>query len=120
MMKRVDVTKLDQVVLKDGKTVARCPACAARGGDAKGNNLVVFPDGRFGCAAHPSSKSHNRQILDLVGVTVADEKIRYHVPVRPVIHPPSTVIRTFGRVGRHVATTAELKDPKTEPPIDSK
>lgn len=118
-MKRVDVTKLDQVVFKDGKTVARCPACAARGGDAKGNNLVVFKDGRFGCAAHPRSKKHNRQILDLAGETVADEKIRYHVPVRPVIHPPSTVIRTFGRAGRHAAPTAELKDPKTEPPIES-
>lgn len=109
-MKRVDLTKLDQVVFKDGKTVARCPACAARGNDSKGNNLVVYPDGRFACAAHPRSKKHNRQILDLVGVEVVGAEMRYHVTVRRVVHPPSTVIKDFGRFGRQFATAPALQN----------
>ncbi len=112
-MKRVDLTKLSQVVVKEGKTVGRCPACAAQGKDSKGNNLVVFPDGKFGCAAYPSSRRHNRQILDLAGAVEEGDHC-YHVSVRRVIHPPSTVIRDFGRLGHTFATAQEKRPTETK------
>lgn len=56
-MSKIDPKKLTNVVEKDGKTIARCPACAARGNDAKGEHLVIFPDGKFGCVANPKDKS---------------------------------------------------------------
>ena len=108
-MSRIDVTKLNNVVQKDDKTIARCPACAARGGDAKGNNLVVFKGGKFGCAAYPSDREHNRAILKLAGGE-SDNGRLCHVPVCPVIHRPSRVIRVVGRLGRSFSTvTREVR-----------
>jgi hypothetical protein len=109
MMSGIDVTRLTCIFQKEGKTVARCPACAERGGDTKGNNLVVFKDGKFGCAAYPSDRAHNRAILKLAGGESDNGRI-WHVPVRPVIHPPSRVIRVVGRLGRSFTTpTQEMK-----------
>jgi hypothetical protein len=112
-MSKIDVSKLTNAVKKDGKTVARCPACAARGGDAKGNNLVVFDDGKFGCAASPKDKDHNRLILQLVGVQEVKPDV-YHVPVRRVQHAPSQVMKVVGRFGRSSATAPEV--PVADPP----
>jgi len=46
---------------------ARCPACAESGGDTKGEHLVVYPNGSFGCCIYPGDKQHRRQIFALVG-----------------------------------------------------
>lgn len=109
-MSKIDVSKLTNVVKKDGKTVARCPACAARGGDAKGNNLVVFDDGKFGCAAAPKDKDHNRTIFQLVGVQETAQNI-YRVPVRRVEYAPPKTIKTVGRFGRGSLTAPAVKTP---------
>jgi len=55
--------------LEDGTVVARCPACAAEGQDRKGEHLVVYPDGRFGCVAYPGDGGwlHRREIWAAVG-----------------------------------------------------
>ncbi len=55
--------------LPDGTLVARCPACAADGQDRKGEHLVVYPDGRFGCVAHPGDAGwlHRKAIWEAVG-----------------------------------------------------
>lgn len=64
----LDIGRLENVVrLPDGRTRARCPACAAAGGDRKGEHLMIFADGRFGCAAHPGDKGHRREILRIAG-----------------------------------------------------
>ena len=64
----IDVSRLMNVSCKtNGEIVAQCPACAAAGGDSKGDHLIVFPDGKFGCVAHSKDKAHNRKILKLVG-----------------------------------------------------
>ena len=107
-MSKIDVSKLTNVSKKDGKTVARCPACAARGGDAKGNNLVVFDDGKFGCAAAPKDKDHNRTILQLVGVQETTQNI-YRVPVRRVEYAPPKTIKTVGRFGRGSLTAPAVE-----------
>ncbi len=103
-MWKLDVSKLTDVVKKDGKTVARCPACAARGGDAKGNNLVIFDGGKFGCVAAPKDREHNKQILKLVGVSVQSQT-KHRVPIARVNYEPPKVIKIVGRFGRSSATT---------------
>lgn len=39
------------------KLVGPCPACRAIGRDNTGNHLVIYPDGRFGCAAHQANEA---------------------------------------------------------------
>jgi hypothetical protein len=50
---------------------ARCPACAAMGGDRSGNHLIVFPTGAFGCVLYPGhspeARNHRRIILEIAG-----------------------------------------------------
>ena len=98
-MSKIDLSRLTNVIAKDGKQVARCPACAARGNDTKGNNLVVYKDGKFACAAYPGDKEHNRQILQLVGMHEVKAG-PYQVPVCRVIHPPPSIIKVVGRFER--------------------
>jgi hypothetical protein len=65
----IDVTLLEKVRrAPTGKITARCPACAETGGDRKGSHLVVFPDERFACAAHPGDGEHRRRIMALTGI----------------------------------------------------
>ena len=42
----LDVAKLKQVREKEGNITAQCPACAEKGGDAKGDHLIIYPDGK--------------------------------------------------------------------------
>jgi|GEM_PF-3375716 len=113
-MRSIDISKLANAVKKDGKTVSRCPACSARGGDATGNNLVVFEDGKFGCQAAKGDKEHNRQILELVGTEKVGNTDYRVPPVRRVVHPPSTVIKSVGRVGRQLSSAPLVEDTKTD------
>jgi len=115
-MSRIDPKKLQNVVQKDGKTIARCPACAARGDDAKGEHLVLYPDGKFGCVVNSKDKKHNSLILELVGCDAEEE---YQVPVRRVVHAPSKVIQIVGRFGRSLETapSADTSEPKASTKI---
>jgi hypothetical protein len=60
---------------EDGSVVARCPACAALGNDTKGNHLVVFPSGAFGCVVFsgdtPEARQHRREVARLAGWAVS-------------------------------------------------
>jgi hypothetical protein len=65
----LDLEKLENVKERGGKTVARCPACAEGGADSAGDHLVIMPDGKWGCIAHPGEhgKEHRRRIAELAG-----------------------------------------------------
>lgn len=65
----LDIAKLEKVREEGGKTIARCPACAERGMDTKGEHLVIRADGRFGCVVNPGDggKAHRQRIFALVG-----------------------------------------------------
>jgi hypothetical protein len=63
----LDLTKLENVRQTTEKTIARCPACAKDGKDKKGEHLVIFPDGRYGCVVD-SSDDHRKAIFELVGL----------------------------------------------------
>ena len=65
----LDKTALEKVKEKpDGSYTARCPACAGSGGDSQGGHLIVFPDGRYGCAAFQGDSDHRKQIWKLAGM----------------------------------------------------
>lgn len=52
----------------NGRVIAQCPACAEMGADQHGrNHLIVWPDGKFSCVAHPRDKEHRKRIWALVG-----------------------------------------------------
>lgn len=52
----------------------RCPACAEIGKDTDGDNLTVFPSGKFHCIAAGKDRAHARRIIEL----------------RPELAPPPT------------------------------
>jgi len=56
--------------LPNGDVRAQCPACAAEGNDGKGEHLMVFKNGKFGCAVYQGDTEHRKKIFRLVG----DEK----------------------------------------------
>ena len=65
----LDLNRLDHVRHgASGKVTALCPACAEKGKDRGGQHLVVFQDGRFGCAANPGDGDHRKEIHRLCGV----------------------------------------------------
>ena len=59
----LDLDKLDNVVERAGKIIARCPACAAKGRDSHGNHLVIFDNGAFSCIIGDSN--HRKEIYRL-------------------------------------------------------
>ena len=92
-----------------GRIQARCPACAEGGGDTKGEHLVVYPDGRFGCCLHPGDKQHRKRIFALVGR-------KKTIPVITARPPPRTVRQSI----RVEMTPMKLPVPLTNPDPDLK
>jgi hypothetical protein len=82
----LDLSKLENVrELAGGGVQARCPACAADGGDSKGEHLRTYPDGKFGCCKHPKDHEHNKRIFALAGV----RQRREHFTLRPFATKPA-------------------------------
>ena len=79
----LDLQRLEKVRQRGRKTIARCPACAASGGDRRGEHLVIFEDGRFGCAACPKDTEHRKQIWEQAGVNRDPNVIKIATPVFP-------------------------------------
>jgi len=59
----LDLDKLDNVVERSGKIIARCPACAQLGRDSQGNHLVIFDNGAYSCIVGDSN--HRKEIYKL-------------------------------------------------------
>jgi 5S rRNA maturation endonuclease (ribonuclease M5) len=64
----LDVSRLDNVSEQSGKITAACPACREQGSDKSGDHLLIMPDGRYGCAAHPKNAEHRKRIYALAGM----------------------------------------------------
>lgn|GEM_PF-1500407 len=64
---KIDLERLEKVRERGTKTIARCPACAEMQQDTGGDNLTVFSNGDFACAAHMADRQHARRILALAG-----------------------------------------------------
>jgi hypothetical protein len=123
----LDIKKLENVSEKfDGKTTARCPACAAEGGDTKGEHLVVYPDKKFGCVKYPGDAAHRNKIHSLAG----DGKRRQHTPVKlavkPFKVPEPSVVMSLGSFPRFSRDTKRQWPPieqatlrQSEPPTNT-
>jgi hypothetical protein len=62
-----DVTTVSQAERRvNGKITMPCPACREAGKDTAGDNLTVFPSGKFHCIAAGKDKAHNRRIIELM------------------------------------------------------
>lgn len=83
----IDISRLENVRQREGKLVARCPACVEKGHDNTGNHLCVYDDGRFACCVYPgaSGKEHRKRILELVGAC-GRYGGRFVLKVRPTRH----------------------------------
>lgn len=111
----LDLKKLENVKTKaDGKVTARCPACAVDGGDRKGEHLVIFPDGKYGCAVFVGDKDHNRQIFRLTGQ--GESRLMPIIEIRKLEIPDSKVIRVLGQSGQKNKSLNELADTPVQPP----
>lgn len=65
---KIDFTRLVKLKPKlNGDFRAQCPACAANGMDRKGNHLLLFANGNFGCAVFKGDREHRKLILNLAG-----------------------------------------------------
>jgi len=53
----LDLSKLEKVRERNGKTIARCPACASQGGDSKAAHLFIGSDGGYECIVGCDSKA---------------------------------------------------------------
>lgn len=112
----LDLTRLENARERGGKTTARCPACAEAGNDTKGEHLVIMPDGRFGCVAHPGAagKVHRQRIFALAGVRSSRGCMAGAIRVR---RPPEAgsaqggmVLAGMGRFERVSAAYAEWRE----------
>ena len=74
----LDLSRLETVKDRGGKTTARCPVCAAAGNDKAGDHLVIMPGGKFGCIAYPgdAGSEHRKQIFSMAGVVEKTEAPR--------------------------------------------
>ena len=59
----LDLDKLENVIERSGKIIARCPACAERGRDSQGNHLVIFDNGAYSCIG--GDANHRKEIYRL-------------------------------------------------------
>lgn len=64
----LDLTRLEHVRHSGDITTARCPACAEGNGDRKGKHLIIYPSGKYGCAAMQRDPEHRQRIFALAGI----------------------------------------------------
>lgn len=69
MISSIDIARLEKVRRHGVTITARCPACAAAGGDKKGTHFFLNTEsGKFGCAGFQGDGEHRREIFAIVGI----------------------------------------------------
>jgi len=65
----LDLSKLESVRERGGRTIAACPACREVGADKRGEHLVIYDGGAFACVANAgeAGREHRRRIMQLAG-----------------------------------------------------
>jgi hypothetical protein len=86
----LDIKRLKNVRVCGSHIIARCPACAEKGGDRAGNHLKVWDRGRgaYHCIVHDTPE-HRRRVRQLAGAHLAPDS---YVPMpRPRVQPPKVL-----------------------------
>ena len=108
----LDLSRLDNVRKRIGKTIARCPACAEVNRDEKGDHLAIWPNGSFSCVANPGAAGHEhrKRILALAGDPasrgIRDVGIRARCPAKTNLPEIAELLDGIGRFGRVLLTYA--------------
>ncbi|RYZ69537.1 MAG: hypothetical protein EOP09_07510 [Proteobacteria bacterium] len=92
----LDITKLRKVRKQPGKTIAQCPACAETGNDSKGDHLIIYPDGKYGCVVTPGDSEHRKRIWLLAGTSTWKEH-PFEFEVRPYQMPKKQLLKSLTR-----------------------
>jgi hypothetical protein len=112
----LNIKKLSNVSEKpDGKLTARCPACALDGKDKKGDRLVVYPDGKFGCVKYEKDATHRKLIHSIAGDGVKKAHVPQKLPVRPFKVEKSTAVMNLGHYPRFSNATKRQWPPQDKP-----
>lgn len=112
----LDLSRLANVHQRGNRIIARCPACAEQDHDAKGEHLVIMPDGKFGCVTCPGAagKSHRQRIYALAGDVSTRRRgsclIRVRRPVHSTSVKPASCVVDLGHLGRVMSTPAPCVD----------
>lgn len=112
----LDLSRLENVRQRGDKTVARCPACAEENRDTKGEHLVIYQDGRFGCVANPGAagKSHRQRIFALAGEPHCRSRgacmVRVRRPAASNLQQVAGLLDGIGRFGRVALTYARTRE----------
>lgn len=111
----IDLNKLENLKRSGEKTIAQCPACAETGGDEKGEHLVIWPGGKFGCVVFPGEQGHDhrRRIRQLAGEKWEGGTIR--IAVNPAKRPKIQPTGRFGRVFQTLAHTGKTEHGNSDP-----
>ena len=108
----LDLSRLENVRKRIGKTIARCPACAEEDRDEKGDHLAIWPNGSFSCVANPgvAGHEHRKRIMALAGDPASrgmrDVGIRARRPAKTNLPEIAELMDGIGRFGRVLQTYA--------------
>ncbi len=112
----LNIKKLSNVSEKpDGKLTARCPACALDGKDKKGDHLVVYPDGKFGCVKYEKDATHQKLIHSIAGDGVKKVHVPQKLSVRPFKVEKSKAVMNLGHYPRFSNATKRQWPPQDKP-----
>jgi len=108
--------KLSHVSEKpDGKVTARCPACALDGKDKRGDHLVVYPDGKFGCVKYEKDSTHRKLIYSSAGDGCKAAHVPRNLLVRPFNVEKSKRVMNLGHYPRFSNAIKRQWPPKDKP-----
>ena len=100
----LDLSNLEAAKKRGDKIIARCPVCATDGGDRRGEHLVIYATGQYGCCACPGDAEHKRAIFSLAGSKDAPQgtqsRIIRRTNQRPKPLPPVELPHDFERMTR--------------------
>lgn len=112
----LDLRKLERVRRRDGRVIARCPACAETGSDRSCDHLSIDDDGRggFSCVVFSGLQGteHRKRIWKLAGLHEHPGCFHPLPSPRPKIAPrPTLKLPPLRRLSDHeMAAIIELRD----------
>ena len=113
---KLTIDRLEKVRQRGSRIIARCPACAELDRDKAADNLVIFDNGCFACAAYQQDREHARRILQLAGNEEEYQRSRSGPPAAfppprqrpepaPLVLPPD--FESITRTARGVVSRCE-------------
>lgn len=125
MAMALDLSKLQKKKQKGSDIECQCPACFESGQDSKGNHLIVYADGAYGCVVNKGDKFHSKRIAELVGIQTdykngSESVIRYRNKINNCREQLGEEVATYpylDATGVEVYRVVRYKNPKSFRPF---